>query len=82
MHKYSSIYIHILLLLLFTKSLLHVSAQVIRFIPEDGAVCAETCSRHLINNNNNICVLKCMRAFSLSIAIPSACVQLLMTGTR
>lgn len=37
-----------ILLLLFTKSLLHVSAQVTRFLPEDVAVCAETCSRHLV----------------------------------
>jgi len=50
MNTYSLIYTLLLLLLLFTKSFLHVSAQLIRFLPADDAVCAEICSRHLVNN--------------------------------
>jgi hypothetical protein len=70
---------YILLLLLFITSLLHISAhaanpqgetmkphynkQVTRFLPKNGAVCAEACRRDLINNIY-IYLFNCMYAFS------------------
>ena len=34
--------------------------QVARFLPEDGAVCVETCRRNLINNDRYIEMYVCI----------------------